>query len=157
LGEKWTKWTILHGTLLHHPPREWCKNFWVWTCYESCSVGFCWKLMLNMGWLVPCRIPMAESWDSVETVSLCIFSSSWAGNGKFMNETKSWLKLVIKVDLGFALQCDMSRHWNDLNTKFHSQQKLSSDMFGAVRFFEMKLKLFRKQSENINLCCFSDQ
>jgi hypothetical protein len=30
-----------------------------------------------------------------------------------------------------------------------------SDKFGAVRIFEMKLKLFRKQLENVNPCHFS--
>jgi hypothetical protein len=35
------------------------------------------------------------------------------------------------------------------------QQKLISDMFVAVRGFEMKLKLFRKQMENVNLCNLS--
>jgi hypothetical protein len=36
--------------------------------------------------------------------------------------------------------------------RFQGQQKLISDMFGAVRALDMKLKLFRKRFENINLC-----
>jgi hypothetical protein len=55
-------------------------------------------------------------------------------------------------DLAFL--CDISHHVHDLNTKLQGQ-KLISDMSGAVRAFEMKLKLFWKQLENINLCHFS--
>jgi hypothetical protein len=33
--------------------------------------------------------------------------------------------------------------------------KIISDMFGAVRTFEVKLKLFQNQLENANLCHFS--
>jgi hypothetical protein len=44
-------------------------------------------------------------------------------------------------DLAFL--CDVSHRVNDLNTKFQGQHKLISDIFGAVRAFEMKLKLFR--------------
>jgi hypothetical protein len=50
-----------------------------------------------------------------------------------------------------ALLCDISNHVNYLNTKLQDQQKLISDMFGAVRAFEIKLKLFRKQLEKVNL------
>jgi hypothetical protein len=35
--------------------------------------------------------------------------------------------------------------------KFHGQQKLISVIFGADRAFDIKLKLFWKQMENINL------
>jgi len=60
---------------------------------------------------------------------------------------KKWL-------LDFALLCDTSHYLNGLNTKLHSQQKLISDMFQTVTDFEMKLKLFWKQLENVNLCLF---
>jgi hypothetical protein len=45
-----------------------------------------------------------------------------------------------------ALLCDISHYVNYLNNKLKGQQKLFSDMFRAVRAFEMKLKLFWKQS-----------
>jgi hypothetical protein len=54
-----------------------------------------------------------------------------------------------------ALLCEISHHINDLNIKLQGQQKLISDMFGAVRPFEMKLRIFLKQLENVNLCKFS--
>jgi hypothetical protein len=41
-----------------------------------------------------------------------------------------------------VLLCDISHHVNELSTKLQGQQKLISDMFGAVRAFEVKLKLF---------------
>jgi hypothetical protein len=41
-----------------------------------------------------------------------------------------------------------------LNTKLQGHQKLISNMFGAVRASEMKVKLIRKQLENVNLCHF---
>jgi RNA processing factor Prp31 len=47
------------------------------------------------------------------------------------------------------LQCDISYHLNDLNVKLRHQQKLISDMFGAVTDFDTKLKLFLKQVENV--------
>jgi hypothetical protein len=50
-----------------------------------------------------------------------------------------------------ALLCGTSHHLNDLNTKLQGQQKLISDMFGAVIDFEMKLNLFWKWLENVNL------
>jgi hypothetical protein len=53
-----------------------------------------------------------------------------------------------------ALLWDMSHHLYKLNTKPQDQQKLIPDMFRAVRAFEMKLKLFRKEMENVNLCHF---
>jgi hypothetical protein len=54
--------------------------------------------------------------------------------------------------LGHLLLCDISRHLN--NTELQGQQKLISDTFCAVRVVEMKLKLFRKQMKNVNLCHF---
>jgi hypothetical protein len=42
----------------------------------------------------------------------------------------------------FALLCVTSHRLNDLNTKLHGQEKLIYDMSGAVRAFEMKMKLF---------------
>jgi hypothetical protein len=54
-----------------------------------------------------------------------------------------------------ALLCVFSHYVNGLNAKLQGQHKLISDMFGAVRAFEMKLKLFQKQLENVNLCHFS--
>jgi hypothetical protein len=54
-----------------------------------------------------------------------------------------------------ALLCVISHHLNDLYTKIKRQWKLIFDMFGAVRAFDMKLKLFQKQLENVNLCNFS--
>jgi hypothetical protein len=65
---------------------------------------------------------------------------------EFSNEKWLW-------DL--ALLCDISHHINDFNTKLRGEQKLISDMFGAVRAFEIKLELFWKKLENINLCHFS--
>jgi hypothetical protein len=53
-----------------------------------------------------------------------------------------------------ASLCDISHHLNDLNTKYQGQQEFISDMFGAVRTFEMKLKIFQKQLKNVNLCHF---
>jgi hypothetical protein len=47
--------------------------------------------------------------------------------------------------------CDINHYIHDLNTILHGQHKLISDMVGAVRTFEMKLKLFWKQLENVNL------
>jgi hypothetical protein len=55
------------------------------------------------------------------------------------------------MSLDFPLLYDMGRHLSDLNTKFQSQQKLISDMFGAVRVFDMKLTIFQKELEDINL------
>jgi hypothetical protein len=51
------------------------------------------------------------------------------------------------VALGFGID-----HLNDLNTKLEVQLKLISGMFRAVRHFEMKLKLFRKQVVSVKLC-----
>jgi hypothetical protein len=56
-----------------------------------------------------------------------------------------------------ALLCDVSNHVNYLNTKREGQQKLISYMFGDVRAFRMKLKLFWKQLENVNLCHVSSR
>jgi hypothetical protein len=50
--------------------------------------------------------------------------------------------------------CDISHYENDLNTKLQSQQKFISDMIGAVRAFEMKLKLFQKQLEILTCVIF---
>jgi hypothetical protein len=52
------------------------------------------------------------------------------------------------------LLCDISHHVNDLNIKLQGQHKLIFYMSVAARAFEMKLKLFRKQLENVNLCHF---
>jgi hypothetical protein len=54
-----------------------------------------------------------------------------------------------------ALLSNISHHINDSNTKLQGQYKLISDMFGAVRAFKIKLKLFQKHLENVNLCHFS--
>jgi hypothetical protein len=54
-----------------------------------------------------------------------------------------------------ALLCDISHYVNGLNMKLQSLQKLISDMFGAVRAFEIKLKLFQKRLENVSLYNFS--
>jgi hypothetical protein len=53
-----------------------------------------------------------------------------------------------------ASPCDISHHLNDLHTKLQDQQKLICDFFVAVRAYEMKLKLFRKQLQIVNLCHF---
>jgi len=55
------------------------------------------------------------------------------------------------VALRFGIAYDNRHHLNDLNTKLQGQQKLISDMFGAVIDFEMKLNLFWKWLENVNL------
>jgi hypothetical protein len=75
----------------------------------------------------------------------------------FMNEKG---KVVAKLSdekwlWDLALLCDISPHISDLNTKLQGPQKLISDIFGVVRAFEMKLKVFRRHLENINLCHFS--
>jgi hypothetical protein len=44
---------------------------------------------------------------------------------------------------------------NYLNTELQVRQKLIFDTFEAVRYFEMKLKLFRKEFENGNMCYLS--
>jgi hypothetical protein len=69
--------------------------------------------------------------------------------GKFVTERgdEKWLWEI-------TVLCDTSHHVHGLNTKLKVQQKLIYDMFGAVRAFEMKLKLFRKHLENVNLCQF---
>jgi hypothetical protein len=51
--------------------------------------------------------------------------------------------------------CDNCSHFNDLKIKRRGQQKLMSDVSVAVSTFEMKLKLLRKEFENVNLCHFS--
>jgi hypothetical protein len=43
------------------------------------------------------------------------------------------------------LLCGIVHHLNDLNTKLQREQKLISGVFGAVRDFEMELKLFREK------------
>jgi hypothetical protein len=50
--------------------------------------------------------------------------------------------------------CDTSHHLSNLNTKLQGERKLISDMFGAVRAFEMKLKLFWKQLEYVDMPFF---
>jgi hypothetical protein len=40
--------------------------------------------------------------------------------------------------------CGISCHLNDLNTELQGQQKPITYMFGAIKAFEMELKLFRK-------------
>jgi hypothetical protein len=52
-----------------------------------------------------------------------------------------------------ALLCYISHEVKDLNTNHKGQEKLIYDMFGAVRACEMKLKLFRKQQENVDRVC----
>jgi hypothetical protein len=54
-----------------------------------------------------------------------------------------------------VLLCDISHHVNNLNTKFQGKKKLISDLSGTVIAFEMKLKIFPKQLENVILCHFS--
>jgi hypothetical protein len=68
-------------------------------------------------------------------------------------------KVVVKLSdekwlWNLALLYDIRHHINDLNIKLQGQQKLISDVCGAVRAFEIKLKLFRKQLENVSLCLF---
>jgi archaellum component FlaC len=46
--------------------------------------------------------------------------------------------------------CDISHNLHDVKIEHEGQQKLVSDMFGAISAFEMKLKQFRKQLENVN-------
>jgi hypothetical protein len=48
-----------------------------------------------------------------------------------------------------ALLCDIS--------KTSRSKKLTFDMLGTVRAFEMKLKLFWKEVENVNLCHVSSR
>jgi hypothetical protein len=65
-------------------------------------------------------------------------------------------KLYDKMWLWYlALLCDISHRLNDLNTRFQGQEKLISDMSGALRAFEKKLKLFLKQMENAYFFHFS--
>jgi hypothetical protein len=52
-----------------------------------------------------------------------------------------------------ALLCEISHNLHELSTK--GQHNLIYDMFGLVRPFEMKLKLFRKQLQNVNLFNFT--
>jgi hypothetical protein len=54
-----------------------------------------------------------------------------------------------------ALLCVINSLLNNLDTKLRVKQKLICDIFGAVRDFEMKLKLFQEVLENANLCYFS--
>jgi hypothetical protein len=49
---------------------------------------------------------------------------------------------------------DITHQSNNLNTKLQGLQKLISDMSGIARAFEIKLKLFWKQTKNINLSFF---
>jgi hypothetical protein len=65
-----------------------------------------------------------------------------------------WLNFDEKGLCDLALLYDISHHVNNLNTKLQGQYKVIFDMFGAVRAFEMKLKLFRKQLKNVNMCHF---
>jgi hypothetical protein len=48
----------------------------------------------------------------------------------------------------------ISHHVNDLNTELQGQQKLISNMYGAVEVFSMKLKLFRKRTQDVYLFRF---
>jgi hypothetical protein len=66
---------------------------------------------------------------------------------KFIAElgAKKWL-------LDLALLSDISCHVSDINTIHQGQNKFTSDILWEVRASEMKLKLFRKQTENVNLC-----
>jgi len=68
--------------------------------------------------------------------------------GKAVSELGDELRLW---DL--ALVCDMSQ-FKRLNTKLQGQQKIVCYVFGPVRAFEMKLKLFQKALEYVNLCSF---
>jgi hypothetical protein len=52
-----------------------------------------------------------------------------------MRKAKLWLNLVMKSGFGI-LNC----YVKDFNTNLQGQPKLISDMFAAVRAFEMKLK-----------------
>jgi hypothetical protein len=45
--------------------------------------------------------------------------------------------------------------WNASLHDAKTQNNIISDMFGVVRASEMKLKLFRNEFENVNLCQFS--
>jgi hypothetical protein len=50
-----------------------------------------------------------------------------------------------------SLLCDNSHQLNDLEISKSKVNSNISDMYVAVRAFQMKLKLFRKQSEYVNL------
>jgi hypothetical protein len=97
---------------------------------------------------VPYRSPTAESWESVETfVSLRL---------KIEMFKKEKSKVVAELSdekwlWNLALLCDISHHVNDLNIKLQAQQRPISDMFWAVKGSEMKLKLFWKLQENVNV------
>jgi hypothetical protein len=76
---------------------------------------------------------MAGSWDSAET----FFSALRLGTEMSMNEKG---KIVAKLSdknwfWDLALLCNISYYINNLNTKLQGQQKLLSDMFGAVIAF----------------------
>jgi hypothetical protein len=60
----------------------------------------------------------------------------------FMNE-KSKVEAKVRDERwlwDLTMLCDISHHLNYLNMKLQDQQKLISDMPGAVRAFEMKLR-----------------
>jgi hypothetical protein len=57
----------------------------------------------------------------------------------------------VKLLWDLALLCDTSHQLSDFKISNLKVNRNISDMYVAVRAFEMKLKLFRKQSEYVNL------
>jgi hypothetical protein len=94
---------------------------------------------------------MAESWDSGE-----LYFSSEAIKEMFVQQYSNVVaKLSYEKCLwDLALLCDISHQVTDINTKLQVQQKLISEVFGAVRTFGINLKVFQYQLENVKLSFF---
>jgi hypothetical protein len=73
---------------------------------------------------------------------------------KYSQMRKLVAELSVEEWLNMALLYYISHHLNDLNINLQGQQKLIYYMFGTAIAFEMKLRLFWKQVENVNLCHF---
>ena len=62
-------------------------------------------------------------------------------------EDESWI-----CDLAFLV--DISKHLNDLNTKLQRNGQFASEMYGHIKAFQCKLRLWQFQMQGGNLCHF---
>ena len=62
-------------------------------------------------------------------------------------EDESWI-----CDLAFLV--DITKHLNDLNTKLQRNGQFASEMYGHIKAFQCKLRLWQFQMQGGNLCHF---
>lgn len=112
---------------------------------------FCWEFMLNVG--MSCTIKKFDDW--VVGLYWNIFLVLRLEIEMLMNEKQWWWNLKRKVTLGNGIAVWYKPSYKWIKYLTSSQQKLISNVFGAVTTSEMKLELFQKQFENVSSCHLS--